>query len=620
MSIFHEVPEDEEFARIFSLPVRPIPDPKSPEVLALAREVTLALRKVDVPWPLTKESDSIYGHQALALKEAWENGGLLGLFPVGSGKTLISALLMTVLKPERPCLIIPSSMATDTKKTWAKLEQGWRIPPLSAVTVITYEKLSAPAAGARTLPNGATVYPDLITRHSPDLIVGDEVQRFGNVSAAGTRRIGRYLAEHPEVKFVGLTGTLIRTSLKQGAHIAGWALHERAPLPQTFEALEPWADCTDSRMSSGARTSPGPLLDQLSPNERRAYDLADSAEDARGVLCQMIGRRMLQTAGVLASGGGPLAIPARIDPVFPSHEDPAIEAEMTLLVKGGDGREAGSLPDGTILPDAAALARPLATMPLGFWYKQEPAAPQVYRDAASAWAKAVRDVIKYRSHLSLDSEFLVRDAVHRGVLPDLVELLQAWEAARAEYRAATGLPEPPSVPQWFSDEAIREVEAWLKDGPGLVWVGFVALGERLSKDLGLPYFSSGKRDAKKRHVTDLKKGESAILSHASVGVGTDTLQFKHHRQLWMTAPHEQSLGRVHRFGQEAEFVLNDLYLPGAQAHRRFWRSVQTSTNFAGKLAMRLEKLAYFENAVPKELERTGYRWSKSASADSGEDA
>jgi hypothetical protein len=607
VAIFHSVQADEEYVRVFSLARRPPPDPSSAG--ALAREVTSHLRRVPAPFPIGE--GSIYATQALALKELFERRGLLALLGVGKGKTLLGYLAFAVMKPKRPMLIVPSSMIVDTKAAWKRLEQDWHGPKLADLVLLSYEKVSSTGSGARTLPDGQVVYPDVITRHSPDMIVMDEVHRFGSTSAAGTRRVGRYLEANPSTIVLGMTGTFIRRSLKDGAHIADWCLHEHSPLPREWEELEAWSDATDARTSTGARrTSPGALLDQLTPAQLATYESCEFADDARGVICEMLGARMLETAGVIGSGDGPLAIPARLDALVPEHEDPAIEAEIEMLIRGGEGREPGSLPDGTVLPDAAALARPLNTMAYGFWLAQDPPPPAEYRDAASAWNKAVRHTIKYRPDLALDSEWMVRDA----------ETLSAWRAARAAYSAATGLPEPPSVPRWFSDEAVREVRQWLTSGPGLVWVGYIALGQRLAQELGIPYFAGGKTDSKGRHVTTLKKGESAILSHASVGTGTDGLQFCHHRQLWMTAPHEQSLGRLHRPGQEAECVLNDVYLGGAQHVRRFWRSVALANNFAGRFAGVAQKLSYFENHVPQAVDRVGFRWSNTATGDENEDA
>lgn len=618
MPMFFEVQADDEFERVFGLPRRPIPDPTSTAAAALAAEVTSRLARSKTPWP-----GPLYPTQALALKEIYESRGAVLPIRTGGGKTLTSALALAVMQPKRPMLLVPAAMIKDTEASWRKLEVHWRIPRFEDVTLLSYEKVSSPSSGAKTLPDGTEIYPDIVRRYNPDMIVMDEAHRFGDISAAGTRRIGRYLADNPEVVVVAMSGTLIRRTVKDAAHIFEWALGDRAPLPVQWESLQAWADATDPRQTKGKRTGAGALLQQLSASESAAYDEAASQEDAAGVVCGMLGRRILETPGVVGSADGPLNIPAVLRPYYVADEDEAIEEEYVRLLEGDEdsGRAAWTLPDGTVLPDAIALARPLNTLSFGFVLVQDPAPPEDYRLAASAWGKAVRDTVKYRHWLNLDSEWQVRDAVDRGVIPEFAELLAAWRGASAHYTATTGLREPPSKPIWVSDEVIGEVARWLKGGPGVVWVSWRALGERLSKELGLPYFAGGKVDAKGRHVTKLKKGESALLSLASVGTGSDGIQRCHYRALWMCAPSEQPLARLHRPGFEWDRVENDIYLGSGSCLARFWRQVSLAENFAGRLSGSAMKLSYFENEMPRTMGMDGRRWTTVAGSETtGEDA
>lgn len=628
MPIFARVTQDSEFDRVFAIERRPIPDPTHPDALELARELTATLRKVPVPYPFTKPEHHLYATQALALRELWEHRGLLGPIRVGGGKSLLAYLAIAIMKPKRPMLLVPAAMVADTEVEWRRFERDWRGPKFEDVTILSYERVSNPSSAEKVLPDGTLIYPDIMGRHRPDMLVMDECDRAGDVSATGTIRIGRYIeAERPVV--MAMSGTLIRRSLRDASHIMEWCLGaERTPIPLTaqFKAIQAWSDCLDPRGGKGGkRTEPGALMEKLSTAERQAYDAAESSDDARGVVCSMVGRHILETPGVVGSQDGPLTIPARIDPVYVEDEDEDIEAEFVKLLDGDEenGRPKWALPDGTVLPDARALATPLMTLGLGFWLLQDPPAPESYRLARGAYNKAVREIVEDRRDMNLDSERVVRDAIVQGRLPELAELLEAWQDEKLAYRNATGLREPPSVPLWVSDEVVGEVKRWLDEAPGLIWVSYIALGKRLSKDLRLPYFAGAKVDATGRHVTKLRKGESAILSMASCGRGTNGLQFAHHRQLWLGAPSEQPLARLHRPGQEADCVLNDVYLGSSAALARFWRQQSSATNFAGAISHQAQKLEYFQSSMPETISRDGKRWSAVSTkdvADVGEDS
>lgn len=623
MPIFARVVQDAEYDRVFAVPRRPIPDPTAIESIELAKELTALLRRVPVPYPFKRPEDHLYATQALALREIWEQRGAVLPIRVGAGKSLLCYLTIAVMKPKRPMLLVPAAMVLDTEVEWRKFERDWRGPRFEDVVVLSYEKVSNPSSAEKALQDGTVIYPDIMERHKPDLIVMDECDRASDVTATGTIRIGRYIENHRPV-VVAMSGTLIRRSLKDASHILQWALgDDNCPLPKVeqFKALQAWSDALDARGGKGGkRTEPGALLEQLTPEERQAYNAADSADDARGVVCGMVGIRLLETKGVCGSQDGPLAVPGRIDPRYVKDEDDALEEQYRLLLDGDEenNRARWTLPDGFLMPDARALAMPLVTLGMGFLLLQEPRPPETYSLCRSAYNAAVREVVEKRPDLRLDSEFVVRKAIREGRLPEMAELLKDWESEQRGYRETTGFAQPPSVPLWFSDEVVDEVKAWLDQETGVVWVGYVALGNKLSKALKLPYFGASKVDATGRHVTKLKKGEPAILSAASCGRGLNGMQFLHHRQLWLTAPSEQPLARLHRAGQMADMVYNDVYLGSSAALARYQRQKLTAVNFAGAISRQAQKLQYLQDNMPERVSREGKRWQAVAARDVGE--
>lgn len=625
--IFSHVAADSEFERCFAIPRRPIPEPTSAEALHLAKELTTMLKRVAVPYPFRSPEDCLYATQALALKEIWENRGAVLPIRVGSGKSLLCYLAIAVMKPKWPMLLVPAAMVIDTEMEWRRFEKDWRGPKFDDVVVLSYERVSNPSSAEKALPDGTIIYPDIMERHRPDLLVFDECDRAGDVSATGTIRIGRYIEQHSPI-VVAMSGTLIRRSLKDASHIFQWALgDDNCPLPKVeqFKALQAWSDALDAKGGKGGkRTEPGALLTKLTPVERTAYDSADSADDARGVVCAMVGTHILETRGVLGSQDGPLTLPGRIDPVYVEDEDDVIEEQYRLLLDGDEDndRPKWTLPDGYLLSDARALAAPLVTLGLGMFLLQEPRPPEEYRLCRSAYNSAVREVVEKRPDLRLDSEFVVRKAIREGRLPDMASLLEEWEGAQRDYRETTGLAQPPSVPLWVSDELVRSTSKWLDQGPGIIWVSYVAAGAKLSKELKLPWFGAGKVDATGRHVTKLRKGEPAILSMASCGRGLNGLQFLHHRQLWLGACSEQPLARLHRIGQMAPMVYNDVYIGSAAALARYQRQKMTAVNFAGAISRQTQKLQYLQDFMPERLSLEGKRWQPVQAkdvADAGED-
>ncbi len=586
------------------------------------------LKRTPIPYPFRSPSDCLYATQALALQEIWERKGAVLPIRVGAGKSLLAYLSIAIMKPKRPMLIVPAAMIIDTEQEWRKFERHWRGPRFEDVVILSYEKISNPSSAEKVLPDGQVIWPDIMERNRPDMIVMDECDRAGDVAATGTIRIGRYIETHRPI-VVAMSGTLIRKSLKDAAHIFEWALGEEyapLPLPAQFKSLQAWSDCLDAKGGKGGkRTEPGALLTKLTPEERRQYDEADSADDARGVVCGMVGVHILETPGVVGSQDGPLTLPGRIDPCYVKDEDDEIERQFGLLLDGdeNEGRAKWTMPDGLLLPDARALAAPLVTLGMGFFLQQDPRPPESYRLCRSAYNAAVREVVEKRPELKLDSEFVVRKAIREGRLPEMEGFLEAWEDEQRTYRETTGFAQPPSVPLWVSDEVVDEVRRWLDAGTGLVWCSYVALGNKLSKALKLPYFGASKIDATGRHVTKLRRGEPAILSIASCGRGLNGLQFVANRQLWLGAPSEQPLARCHRVGQEAPMVYNDIYLGSAAALARYQRQKSSAVNFAGAISRQAQKLQYLADYMPERLNMEGKRWKPVSTkdvADVGEDA
>ena len=89
-----------EFNRIYNLPRRKFSsiDPKLLEIKNLLTSHLKTPSGTQILLPI----------QAFVLKELWEYRGFIGAIPVGQGKTHPTLLAPTLIKCERPALVVPT--------------------------------------------------------------------------------------------------------------------------------------------------------------------------------------------------------------------------------------------------------------------------------------------------------------------------------------------------------------------------------------------------------------------------------------------------------------------------------------------------------------------------------
>lgn len=608
---FDVVVEGPEFERIMRIPRRPVPDPKTAYAWELARWMTRRLARVAVPYPLRTADQCLFPTQAFAIKELLEEGRLAGPIRVGGGKMLLAYLIFAVLKAKRPLYVLPKSMLKDTQQEVLKYSADWRGPPASKISYLSYQKLSSPSS-AEKIVAGKVVKVGILQALRPDVVVLDECQAQSNRSSIGTRRMNAYKEEYPDTIVITLSGSYLRESVNNAAHLFGWSLGENNPLPNdSFEERMRWASAIDEKQGIGARTEFGALLQLMNEDEETRFNETDDPDDQRAIVCEAVGRRILETPGVIGSQDGPLGIPISINARFVSKECAQIEESLRLMIEGDrkEKRKKWTLPDGTLLTDSFAVARVRYTMNCGFYQVQDPPPPKEFVEGRKEWAKLVRMRLAHNGQ-NIDSEKNLKIAIEEGHFKDLREPLAKWNFLQAEYTRLTGKKEPPSKSLWFSDEVIEQVAEWFDEqGTGIVWVGYIELGARLSRELDIPYFGAGKVDAAGRHITQMKKGERCVASIGACGTGTN-LQHFHSKGLWLGSPSEQPLGRTHRPGQEAERVENWLYAPGRVQLERYWKRYGDALRFATPMSQQAQKIVYAESDIPTPdvAECSNQRW------------
>jgi len=478
--------------------------------------------------------------QALALKEIWEcSGGFLPL-DVGEGKTLISLLAAYVLSAKSPLLLLPAHLIQKTARERDELSRHWLIP--TSIRLMSYQMLGLVQSAAE------------LDVYEPDLIIADESQKLKNRDAAVTKRVEKYMKKHPTTKFVAMTGTIMRKSLRDFAHIVRWCLKDKAPIPTSDAEVDEWALALDETNDEFTRLQPGALL-KLAV-KRTGDDVLDARQGFRD--------RLRQTPGIVCSAEGGTEVKAGLRIVALRYDVKPITNEHFRTL-----REEWTTPDGWELMEAVDLWRHAKELALGFHSIWDPRPPLWWSQPRSAWFKWVRDVLSrsrtFDSPLHL--ELAVRDEDVRKKFPRLAEgvpLLEAWRAVRDRF-----VPNP--VPVWHDDSALRVAAKWMAR-PGIIWTEHVAFAERLSQLSGCKYYGAKGLAADGSFVDDGDPKRAIIVSVDANREGRN-LQKKWHRNL-VVSPEEgadkwqQLIGRTHRPGQSHDVTV-DVFL-GCAEHARAW--------------------------------------------------
>ena len=539
-----------EFDRIAALPRRKVnvgdPVPVDAD-LALARVMTGLLR--------TKQgSMELRPIQARALHEAQANNGAFCPIGVGMGKTLFGLLLPTVLDSRRAVYLTNPGLVAQVNRDMERFAKHWDIR-CNNIEVVSYSFMST--------KNGLGALEHL----QPDLIYADEAHALRHATATRTKRVMRYLNEHPECRFVAASGTITSKSIRDYAHLCGRALRQGAPVPLTWSALDEWARALDVDPGfKQSRNKPGALLDFCAPGEepRDGYR-----------------RRLVETPGVVATTESALGTGLEIRALAPRFQ---VCKDLVAKCTSEGAWEGVDL-------DPLAEARVVRQLALGFHYKWDwpnGVIDQEWLEARNAWNRAVRRYMLFTNTPGLDSPMLIAAAADRNEAPIIVrKALDSW-------RDVEERPEPPVVPVWHNDlELVHCVLEWWeqckKDKTNIVWYEHQAVGDLLADELdGLLI-----RPEKGRDPADLK-GHNLLLSIKQHGTGRNLQAWN--RNLVLTPPSsgamwEQLIGRTHRPGQASDTVTFDVlqhvgpYRSALETARGDARYIESSTGLVQKLGL-----------------------------------
>jgi hypothetical protein len=472
-------------------------------------------------WHLQSVQGGQFFHpvQAVLLEALYDFKGCFGSIGVGEGKTLPSFVAGTLMDVDRTAVLVPAKLREKTKRDFADLAKHWQAP--ADIRIFGYEELGV-VSGAEKLQ-----------AYAPGLVVADEVHALRNMDASRTRRVVRYLREHPDVAFMAMSGTPITRSLMDFYHLLALALGpDRMPLPAVLAEAKTWARAVDVAPTYRSRPGALKLFTKDKPtltNIRRALE-----------------SRIHETPGIIRTFESTVDAGITID-FFDPPVSPKIKEMMKRLVN--DKLD----PNGDeCLP--ADVARHLKTLACGFWYRWDPKAPLDWMDARRDWKRCVRDLLDQQIP-GLDSELQIARAADNGDV-DTLGTLDMWRAVRGDFT-------PNVVAEWEDTmPMVRVIErAILLKSPTLIWVDSVASGKMLAQLSALPYFQQGGKDGRGRDIMDASG--TIIVSIASNSEGRNLQAWSHN--IVVTPPAsgrtwEQLLGRTHRPGQMADTVTCDVML------------------------------------------------------------
>lgn len=490
--------------------------------------------------------------QAQGLSEAMDEQGLVGAIGVGHGKELLCQLLPLVMPNcKMAILFIPADMRESFALDWHFYGQHWRQPNLiggSSYTpgiprlkVVAYSTLSREKFTAE------------LAKWQPDLIIANEGHNLCGLGSVRTGRVVNYCADHPECRFVVVSGTLTKRALKDYAHLSSMALGEGSPLPTNENTLKEWGFALDADQKK-LTALPGALLTFCKPGEhvREGFQ-----------------RRLRETKGVIVTTENAIGTSLSL------HERRISQVPESILKTLDAVRLTGTRPDGEEMIEASDVQRCLREIASGFYYHwifphKEPAnlIDEWFR-IRQLWHREVRDLLKNPKPY-LDSPLLaIRAAIrhehgYEGDLPTWQsEYWRPWKNIRKQVYHETEAV-------WIDSYLASDAAVFAKNTSSLIWYTNQAFGEKVRELSGLVQYGGGPEAS--REILRETGERSVLASMKAHGQGKNLQMFSKNlicecppdAALW-----EQLIGRTHRRGQLADEVQVYLYRHTDEVRKAF---------------------------------------------------
>lgn len=474
----------------------------------------------------------LFDDQCQALLEVLDAGGLFAQLSVGKGKTLIAALIPTMLQLERTLILTHKQLVDQVHKMLQYYRSRFYIRP--DIRVVSYETLSSHREEKR----------NILENYRPSIVIADEAQAVARVSAR-TRRFQRFFKKYPESIFAAMSGSHGKRQIKESSGNMALALGVGTPLPMSYVETAEWGEALD--VSDNPR--PGGVLREF------AEQFGVEGEPDRQLYIRNGWReRFLATKGVIASSSDDLDVSLTLHQYMAPMDEKLQEAIAGV-------ENFWERPDGEVLMYATDKAKTIRQIRVGGFYRWNWKAigrsspDEEWLGARKAYHHEVREFLQSnRAVDGLDSPGLIAEAHINGDL--CFSSWDCWDAVR-------GRPEPPPEWIWLSRSRVD----WVASlggaaAPCVVWTDVAPFRIALAKAMGVRAFGGG--PLARAAILELDGTETIVASIKAHGVGRNLQMYNRAivaggssgGETW-----EQLLGRLHRTGQKRD-VRYDVLFPG----------------------------------------------------------
>lgn len=470
----------------------------------------------DLSWIYSKTpSIELREIQYRSLQAIAECKGLLGLIPVGHGKTLIAYLSGLVLGSKNAVIMMPPNMVESFKKEIEKYKSSFL--PVPKYTILPYSILSSPKSS------------DILSSINPDLIVADEAHCLASKNSSRALRFRRYMKEHPETHFVAMSGTFLKKSILDLAPLSFYALRHLSPFPNDKDHAAVWAECLD--VTGRASTTQWDFFNTFTKTQ--GIDLTGLVGQVRQEMArEAVYRRLVTTAGIVTTTLASVDVSLTIEEIKIPTPDIILEALKIV--------EDGETPDHEdIIVDEVHKNRVVKSLSSGFYYRwaweKIGGRDEDWLLRRKIWSRELRRELLYHNTTHYDSPLLITNVVRQDEDHPMHNTWLQWSAVRHK-------PTPPTEPIWLSEFLLDNLLAQLNSVPTIVWYSSSAMEDRLRKIM--PVFGAG----------TLPPDETITCAMSIEVHGTGKNLQRWHRNIILEAPSsavkwEQLLGRTHRAGQ-----------------------------------------------------------------------